>query len=663
MSCCENRRSCLQALVTGAIIVLNADTARAQDIAWEHAVQLSASVQESPAQITLQWPQDSLLTPTRYMIHRKTRGATAWGSGVQLPGETTRFVDTNVVVGNAYEYQVVKTTTTHTGYGYIFSGIRAPLVEERGKVVLIVDNTYAADLSAELNLLQQDMAGDGWIVLRHDVARQDSPARVKSLIQSDYAADTAKVRAVFLFGHIPVVRSGNYNVDGHRTRPMPADGFYGDMDGTWTDNDGDGILDPSTLPSEVELEVGRVDLSGMPGSLTTNGPASFPSERELLRQYLRKDHAFRHAQLSVPRRALIGDRFGNFGNEAFAASGYRTFAAFFGATNISKANADDGAAVAERWISLLGKNPYLWAYGSGGGTYTSMRALGTHAPYDSVETVDLVSQDAEAVFVMMFGSMLCEWQVEDNIMRAVLATPTYGLACSWSGRPHLYYHHMGLGETIGYGIRLSQNNSGLYQNQVNDFLRAVHMALMGDPTLRLHPIAPPKSLIATSTPDGVRLDWTPSIDTVEGYHVYHAASASGPFTRLTTSMLRATNYADAAAPSGDSAYMVRAVKLEESASGSYYNASQGVFATTSFTPAPPATLKITACARDSIGNVRIEWTSVPGRRYRVLGKASMADAKWTDLSGDVAAKAATLSWIDPTTGAARERFYMVSMTN
>lgn len=267
-------------------------------------------------------------------------------------------------------------------------------------------------------------------------------------------ADSAKVKAVFLFGHIPIVHSGFYNVDGHRTRSMPADAFYGDMDGNWKDSDGDGVLDPSTLPSDVELEVGRVDLAAMPGNLTTNGPASFPSERELLRQYLHKDHEFRHARVPVPRRALIGDRFGRYDGEAFAAGGYRTFAAFFGATNIVKANADDGAPVEERWISLLGRNAYLWAFGSGGGNYTSLRALGTHPPYDSVVTTDLVSVDAKAVFTMVFGSKLVEWDTEDNIMRAVLATPTFGLACSWSGRPHLFYHHMGLGETIGYGIRL-----------------------------------------------------------------------------------------------------------------------------------------------------------------------------------------------------------------
>src|SRR5207248_5325533 len=102
----------------------------------------------------------------------------------------------------------------------------------------LVDNLYAADLANELQRLQQDLVGDGWTVLRHDVSRTDSASNIKRIIQSDYAGDAANVRAVFLFGHIPVVYSGNLNPDGHPDHQgaWPTDAFYGDMDGSWTDN-------------------------------------------------------------------------------------------------------------------------------------------------------------------------------------------------------------------------------------------------------------------------------------------------------------------------------------------------------------------------------------------------------------------------------------------
>ena len=124
--------------------------------------------------------------------------------------------------GAAYEYQIVKAATLgYTGYGYIYAGINAPLTDNRGKVFLVVDNSPAANLSNELTRLQSDLAGAGWTVVRRDVSRTDTPANVKNLITNVYQADPANVKAVFLFGHVTILRSGSLNVDGHQARPMP----------------------------------------------------------------------------------------------------------------------------------------------------------------------------------------------------------------------------------------------------------------------------------------------------------------------------------------------------------------------------------------------------------------------------------------------------------
>src|SRR6185436_10386329 len=98
--------------------------------------------------------------------------------------------------------------------------------------------------------------------------------------------------------------SGQINPDFHADHlgAWPADAYYGDMDGNWTDNSvnytqtlntdpvdaarltnrpGDGKFDQNQFPSAIELEVGRVDLSNMPGRLEWNSPPSFPSATEL----------------------------------------------------------------------------------------------------------------------------------------------------------------------------------------------------------------------------------------------------------------------------------------------------------------------------------------------------------------------------------------------
>src|SRR6185503_3639869 len=127
-----------------------------------------------------------------------------------------------------------------------------------------------------------------------------------NLIKADYSADPANVKSVFLFGHVPVPYSGQLNPDGHADHvgAWPADVYYGDIDGNWTDNSvnftqsintdaadaarltnrpGDGKFDQTQIPSPVELEVGRVDLSNLPGRTSWNGPPTLPDEVELLR--------------------------------------------------------------------------------------------------------------------------------------------------------------------------------------------------------------------------------------------------------------------------------------------------------------------------------------------------------------------------------------------
>ena len=394
-----------------------------------------------------------------------------------LPGSAIGYTDTNVANNGAYEYQIIRTTTNYNGYGYIYAGINVPLVESRGTVILLVDNSYSTNLIFELERLEQDLVGDGWTVLREDVSPTNAVTDVKALIQSLYETDTNNVNTLFLFGHVPVPYSGDIVPDGHvpeHQGAWPADVYYGDMNDVWTDDvvddtgasysrnwnvPGDGKFDQSTIPGTVNLMVGRVDLSNMPGISPISGAPTFPSEVELLRNYLNKDHAFRNKIIDRPRRGLIGDYFGIQEGLAYAASAWRNFAPFFGATNITS------LPNLGTWVPTLATNGYLWAYACGSGNWNSLSGIGNEGQYYDGTSTDLVSNDIQAAFVFFFGSWFGDFDSQDDLMRAVLATPTYGLTCAWSGCPHWFCHHMGLGQTIGYGARLTQNNgpNGLYQ--------------------------------------------------------------------------------------------------------------------------------------------------------------------------------------------------------
>jgi len=585
------------ALLASALTFVTTFTAHAVENTWDYSVQVSSSVQSSPAKIALVWPQDTNGTPSNYTVYRRTPGSPTWGAGITLPGSTTTYIDTQVSAGDAYEYRIVKVASSYTGYGYILTGIQAPLVDTRGKIILLVDRTVAAPLATELARLEQDMIGDGWTVLRREVGRNDSVPSVKDVIKAAYDTDPANVKALFLFGHIPVPYSGQLNPDGHpdHVGAWPADAYYGDMDGIWTDypvnytqtlnhdpidaarvsnKPGDGKFDQTVLPSAVELQVGRVDLANMPGRTVAGGPATLPSEIELLRNYLNKDHNFRHRKTNAPRRAILGDYFGLRGGESFAASGFRSFAPLVGAENIRNLNRefDDRMGV---WIQEAAKQDYLLAYGCGPGNYNTIAGLGNTNVYHDGATAELIHADVRGVFNLLFGSWLGDWDHEDNILRAPLAT-SHGLVSVWSGRPHWFVHPLGLGETIGFTARLAMNNSGEYQTQINSSQNRIHIALMGDPTLRLHPVVPAAHLNGRVEGNTVALTWSASNDSdIVGYHVYRANPA-GAFTRITSTPIATTEFVDLHG-SATATYQVRAIKLESTTSGSYYNASQATF--------------------------------------------------------------------------------------
>ncbi len=642
------------------------------DSTWEYAVQLSATAQESPPQITLHWVQDSIATPISYTVYRKALTDTSWGAGTVLPGEVTSFVDNNVTLGAAYEYQVFKQAAGYVGYGYLYSGIDVPLVENRGTMLLIVDDTYSAVLADALALLQQDLVGDGWNVVRQDFSRNAAVTDVKAFITAAYNADPANVNTVFLFGHVPVPYAGDIYPDEHPEHQgaWPADVYYGNLAGPWTDDSvydtsatdsrnwnipGDGKFDQSVIPSLVNLMVGRVDLADLPGEQSPGGPPTFPSELDLLRNYLSKDHAFRQGLMNLPRRGLIADFFGDTQGYAYSASGWRNFAPFFGPENITY------LPNAGTWLSTLNGNAFLCAYGCGPGQYNSISGLGTSGSYNLATTTDLVEADPQAVFFLLFGSWLGDWDSQDDFMRAVLATPTYGLVCCWSGSPHWFCQHMALGKTIGFSARRTQNNAptGLYQTETNTYAGLVHIALMGDPTLRLHPVGPPGNVSASGTAGAMQVRWGASNDSILGYHVYRSSDPNGPYMRLTGSPVSGTGFLDVSATSGTFTYMVRAVKLEVSASGSYYNPSQGAFATVSIASGSnPVPVRVSSVSLGASG-VTLVWPTIPGATYQVQFTGDLANASWIGLSGNLPAQGSSLSWTDSSAGIASRRFYRV----
>ena len=510
--------------------------------AIDYALQLSVTPQASPCQLTLHWLQKGMAS---YIIYRREAVTDAWKQLATCAASTSSYTDTDVQLHVRYEYKVATVDVQPRAFGYAYAGVEIPFVEQRGKLILLVDDTIAVPLKVELARLAQDLIGDGWTVLRHDVSRTATPAEIKAVIKTDYQADPAQVKSVFLFGHIPMYMSGNMAPDGHDGRPWPVDMYYASMQGEWPSTP------PTRKPGPLQLQVGRVDMFNLPALAPL-------SEIDLLRRYLEKDHNYRFKTYPIAQKAFVVNQFGDTTPDAFAQNGWRNFAVFVGAENVVKATWTDPVTT-----------PYLWAYACGGGSYTSCGSI-IHS--EQMKTVD------PAVFTFVFGSYFGQWDATDALFRAVIATSNYGLTCGWAGYPNWFVHHMALGETIGFSTLLTQNNTRTNYEPANPGVGGLHVSLMGDPTLRIPMLTPPAKLTAVRAKHGVQLSWTASPDAALGYYLYRAQQEDGPYVRVRPTPIKGVSYQDKAPKNGTYYYMVRAIALRQSLTGSYDDASQGVFA-------------------------------------------------------------------------------------
>ncbi len=558
-------------------------------------VELWAEVSGSAPHVTLRW-NPGVFPATGLVLQRRLPGEAGWGTGVPLSVSATSYPDVTAEAETLYEYRVVR-SQDHAGFptaeGWLWTGANVPMLERRGRLILVVDASMAAPLDPEIDRLVADLVGDGWEVARSDVSRVATPAQVKDAIRGWYAMAPEETKSVLLLGRIAVPYSGIVCPDGHwepeshHRGAWPTDAYYGDMDGTWTDsvidyalanvdgdrNDnvpGDGKFDVSLLVGEhlPELVVGRIDLANM------GGVAGGLSETELLRRYLDRHHAFRHRLApfaSLGEGALIDDdTFGPQEGWPFAAEAWAAGVALFGNSGVAS----------QDWIPTLRDHSRLLAYGGGPGWFQGVSGVST--------STDFRYTRCRAVFNLLFGSFFGDWDSSDSYLRAPLVgrSESHGLVSVWAGVPRWRFFPLAAGGTIADAYRhtiLEINQpEGPFPPEDESWTNPdqAHVAIMGDPVLRSHPAKPVGELAAQVTGNAVTLSWTNPVGEPNplGCRVYRSPSIWGPYELVESQTAPgATSVLDTVPGSGPWHYMVRSVVRQTTASASYDNPAQGVF--------------------------------------------------------------------------------------
>ena len=576
----------------------------------DFAVLLSAETSENPPQIKIKWKNNELAN--KYQISRKAINDLYWGANATLDSGVTEYIDKNITPGVLYEYQVVALSKGSTGtdemsfygFGYILTGLNIKENDIQGDVLLLIDTTLKDNLKSEILRLKEDLRAEGWGIIEKYVLRTEKfngkeVKKIKSIILDEYN-NNKNLKSIFILGRVAVPYSGNMNPDGHPDHigAWPSDFYYGYTidEGFWTDNKinsttasreenknipGDGKFDNSTQSiGSATLSVGRVDFYGMNIFEEKNGK----SELDLLRNYLDKDHNYRNGEFEYINSGIIDDNFSASSYiEAFASSGWRNIAVLTSPESVKAAD----------WFTTLSTESHLFAYGCGGGTYTSAGGIG--------KTEDFTNKNLNSVFTFLFGSYFGDWDSPNNFLRAPLASNPMSLISAWVGRPHWYFHHLAYGYSVGYSALISFNNSTLYKPNIvftsqypNGVVytagnQSMHTALMGDPTIKLNPAIVPSPInvstyqqVDENERQFIKIKWDNPADNQNlKYNIYRSIDEFGIYEKINDNLISENEFIDNLNDGkfdrydGDVFYMVRSVRKDTINSGIINNISRG----------------------------------------------------------------------------------------
>ncbi len=518
----------------------------------------------------LNWPEP---LDIEFSIKRKALEEEEW-TVIDSSFSDTQFVDTGSELGKAYEYQI-SSFGPEIGYdnllqyANVYAGHEIPSPIYRGRLLLLVENDIADALSEKIERWKEDVIGDGWAVEQINLSEDTPMKEIRGIVMDEYHQEEG-LEALFLLGRIAIpINAVLGSPDGHSDHNYwAADAYYGGLSTTWKaggyfDFQLDTIAEYGSTYKEMELQIGRLDFHDM--------PAFTESEIELYQQYFDKNHAFRNKHFTPKMQAVIQENF----NDGYDLNARRDFAILLGTDSIQYEGYRD---------SLL-NDSYIWSFGAGSGNYTGAAGISN--------TSQMTTDSLQGVFTMLFGSYFGDWRTSNNFLRSSLGSGSILTSC-WGARPNWSFFHMGLGTNIGAQTKLSHNDDGIYSISISaannpdgsmdtllvgsSYAQMPHITLLGDPTLRMNTVHPVSNVNVEYTDAGVIIDWQePSVLTdILRYNIYRKYESDLAFVKIGSTAVGTPNFLDDNIPTlGEIEYLVKAEKLEETLSGSYYNESTG----------------------------------------------------------------------------------------
>lgn len=372
------------------------------------------------------------------------------------------------------------------------------------KVMVVVADYLAEPLSFHLSRFAGDLASEGWDVETHVMAG-GTAEDLKALFQNTPGLDGA-----ILVGFLPCA----WFEESHwAAEEFPCELFLMDLNGVWTDTDGNGFYDSHTGHVAPEIWLGRIDASAM----------AYGSETAMLAEYFDKNHLYRTGSMALNSRALTF--IDNDWSSWYSTCGLQ---AIYGTSGVTVVNSPSQTTAAN-YLSRLAEGyefVHLMSHSSPWG-HTFLLPGGGHG--GTVMAPEISQVNPQTGFYQLFSCSNARWVESGCLGNWYLFGTSWGLLISGSAKTGSmldfpqFYSPVGSGATFGEAFRSwwQYQAQGGFSNQQRAWFYG--NALLGDPTLR--PLASSGS--STRIPPGGSFR---SYDRVSSsqHSDCHPAAAAGP---------------------------------------------------------------------------------------------------------------------------------------
>jgi hypothetical protein len=162
----------------------------------------------------------------------------------------------------------------------------------QGTVAILTQQSIAGALANEISQLSGNLQSEGYTVLTYQISG-GTPESLRVFLQNQYNSNN--IEGALFIGTLPVAWFEVASDHGGGYADFPIDLYYMDMNGTWLDtlNTGNGKFDGHTGDLNPEIYIGRLMPTGM------------GVDTVLIKNYFRKNNAYRHDTLELQHRALV----------------------------------------------------------------------------------------------------------------------------------------------------------------------------------------------------------------------------------------------------------------------------------------------------------------------------------------------------------------------